>query len=178
MLSLLAALIVAGAVYWGARTIARAVEAAHRERARGRALQLLTLLAPGLAASSADPRALLTWQPLAATARTLFPHEFAELDRAAGSSFPFTRDQLQAAHARWTAEWLAWESAHDGEYKMKALAAEADLASSGGSAAQRARLDAIEREKLEQYQRRYEEYVRVAKALQALVNAASASASS
>jgi hypothetical protein len=32
----------------------------------------------------------------------------------------------------------------------------------------RARLDAVEREKLETYQRRYEEYVRVAKALQAL----------
>ena len=35
--------------------------------------------------------------------------------------------------------------------------------------AARARLDAIEQEKLELYQRRYAEYVRVAKALQALV---------
>jgi hypothetical protein len=33
----------------------------------------------------------------------------------------------------------------------------------------RARLDAVEQEKLEIYQRRYAEYVRVAKALQALV---------
>jgi hypothetical protein len=32
----------------------------------------------------------------------------------------------------------------------------------------RAKVDAIEREKLDAYQRRYEEYVRVAKALQAL----------
>jgi hypothetical protein len=32
----------------------------------------------------------------------------------------------------------------------------------------RARLDAVEREKLELYQRRYEEYVRVSKALQSL----------
>ena len=32
-----------------------------------------------------------------------------------------------------------------------------------------ARLDAIEREKLETYQRRYEEYIRVARALQAFI---------
>jgi hypothetical protein len=32
----------------------------------------------------------------------------------------------------------------------------------------RAKLDAVEREKLDSYQRRYEEYVRIAKALQAL----------
>ena len=36
------------------------------------------------------------------------------------------------------------------------------------AAAMRAELDAIEFEKLEQYQRRYEEYVRVSRALQAL----------
>jgi hypothetical protein len=33
----------------------------------------------------------------------------------------------------------------------------------------RARLDAVEREKLERYQRRYEEYTRTSKGLQALI---------
>jgi hypothetical protein len=87
-----------------------------------------------------------------------------------GSAFPFGAERLQAAHARWTAEWLAWERTHDGDYKRKAAAAEQELALSSGSAAieARARLDDLEREKLELYQRRYEEYVRVSKALQAL----------
>jgi hypothetical protein len=80
-------------------------------------------------------------------------------------------DEIQAAHAQWTADWLAWERAHDAEYKLKAAAAEADLAAANTPVA-RARLEATEREKLELYQRRYQEYVRVAKALQALSTAA------
>ncbi len=39
--------------------------------------------------------------------------------------FPFGPDQIQNAHARWTADWLAWELVHDTEYKLKAAAAEA-----------------------------------------------------
>ena len=114
------------------------------------------------------PRALLEWQPLARAARELFPEEFAALDRAAGAAFPFSAEAIQAAHARWTAEWLGWERSHDAEYKVKAAAVERELAASGGSPIVRARLEAVEREKLERYQRRYEEYVRTAKALQAL----------
>jgi hypothetical protein len=106
---------------------------------------------------------------VAAAARKLFPEEFAAIDRAAGAIFPFDPKQIQAAHARWTAEWLAWERTHDAEYKLKAQAAEADLALSGGSAIARGRLEAVEREKIELYQRRYEEYVRVGKALQTLL---------
>jgi hypothetical protein len=49
---------------------------------------------------------------------------------------------------------------------MKAAAAAQDAE----SPARRARIEAIEREKLDLYQRRYEEYVRVAKALQMLIN--------
>ena len=172
MINLLAAILVAGAVCWGAQTVARAVAASRADQTRTRALQLLALFAPGVAASTSDPRALLTWHPLAAAARTLFPEEFGELDRAASATFPFTTDQLQAAHSRWTAEWLAWERAHDGEYKVKTAAAEADLATSGGSPVRRAQLEAVEREKLELYQRRYEEYVLVAKALQRLAGSA------
>jgi hypothetical protein len=169
VLALAAALIVAGAVMWGAQVVVREARALRAERARERALRILTLFAPAVDAARADPRALLTWQPLAAAARKMFPEEFAALDHASGAPFPFSAEHLQAAHARWTAEWLAWERSHDGDYKLKAAAAEADLQTSGGSPIVRARLDSIEREKLEQYQRRYEEYVRVAKALHGLI---------
>jgi len=126
------------------------------------------VFAPAVAAAYNDPRAYLVWQPIARTARQLFPAESAALDRAAGGAFPFTPDAIQAAHAQWTTDWLAWERAHDAEYKLKAAQAQAEFAASGGSDAARARADAIEREKLDLYQRRYAEYVRVAKALQAL----------
>ena len=130
----------------------------------------MTLFAPGIAAAAGDPCALLSWQPLARTARTLFPDECAALDRASGSKFPFSADQIQAAHSRWTADWLAWEQTHDIEYKLKAAEIEAALQGPEGLTLGRARLDAVEREKLERYQRRYEEYVRVGKALQALMD--------
>ena len=129
----------------------------------------MQLFAPGVAESAKDPRALVTWVPLSQTARQLYPDAFALLDQAAGARFPFTSEQVQAAHARWSSEWLAWERAHDGEYKLKAAAAEAEMLAAGQTPIAKARLDAVEREKLELYQRRYEEYVRVSKALQKLV---------
>src|SRR5262249_23550026 len=93
--------------------------------------------------------------------------ETAAIDRAAGGAFPFTPADLQAAHAQWTTDWLAWERAHDAEYKLKAAAAAAEAAAAASDVA-RGRLDAVENEKLDLYQRRYSEYVRIAKALQAL----------
>jgi len=162
------AFIVGAAVLWGSRWIARELAAARDEAARARVVQLMQMFAPAVAASQMDPRTLLTWQPIASAARRLAPDDFAALDRAAGRTFPFTDDDIQAAHARWTAEWLSWERAHDAEFKLKASAAEYDLSASGGSPVLRAKVDAIEREKLDAYQRRYEEYVRIAKALQAL----------
>ena len=120
-----------------------------------------------MASAQDDPRVLLTWQPLAKTLRSRFPDEFAALDAASGSTFPFSKDMLASAHARWTTDWLAWEKAHDATYKMKALVAQQELKGDTSEAA-RAKLDAVEREKLELYQRRYEEYVRVGKALQGL----------
>src|SRR3954467_15170075 len=122
-----------------------------------------------MAAAQSDPRVLLTWQPLAKTLRARFPDEFAALDAASGSTFPFSKDMLAAAHARWTTDWLSWEKAHDGTYKLKALVAQQELKGDEPPELARARLDAVEREKLELYQRRYEEYVRVGKALQALI---------
>lgn len=135
-----------------------------------RVASLLAMFAPALAATQQDARAFLVWQPLAKTARRLFPAEFAELDRA-GGTFPFTPGQIDAAHSQWTADWLAWEHAHDIEYKLKVAVAEHELSAQGGATVARAMLDAVEREKLEGYQRRYAEYVRIAKALQALMGA-------
>ena len=109
----------------------------------------------------------MTWVPLARAARQLLPAEFALLDAAAGGPFPFSAERIQAAHAQWTAEWLSWERAHDAEYKLKAAVLDRELAA-GESAMARARLEAVEREKIDLYQRRYQEYVQIAKALQAL----------
>jgi hypothetical protein len=92
------------------------------------------------------------------------------MDRAAGGVFPFGNDRMQSAHAQWTADWLAWERSHDAEYKLKAAALEQDIATYGSSTMRRAQLDAVEREKLDLYQRRYQEYVQVSKALQALTS--------
>jgi len=162
------------AVVWAGWTIAAALRrpaapaALAGDAAADRALALLQTFAPGIAASTADPRAMLTWVPLAQTARQLYPDAFALLDKAAGARFPFTSEQVLAAHARWSSDWLAWERAHDGEYKLKAAVAEAELIAAGNTPIARARLDAVEREKLELYQRRYEEYVRVSKQLQTL----------
>jgi len=168
LILLLSAVVVAGAVAWAGWWIAREARTAREEDARARVLRLIALFSPGIGAVLDDPRALLIWQPLAATARTLFPAEFAALDRAWGRSFPFGAEQIEAAHARWSADWLAWERTHDAEYKLKAAQIEAALAAEGGPALGRARLDAVEREKLDKYQRRYEEYARVSKALRTL----------
>ena len=165
---LLASLIVAVSVLWAARLVAEEVRAARDAASRGRAAALLDLFAPAIAAADRDPRAYLVWQPIAKIARQLFPDEAAALDRAAGGAFPFAPERVQAAHAQWTADWLAWERAHDAEYKLKAAVAAAELAAAGDSQVARGKADAVEREKLDLYQRKYAEYVRVAKALQGL----------
>jgi len=168
-LILAGSIIVAAAIAWAALHVAGELRAARLARAGDRAAALLQLFAPAVAAAHADPRAYVVWQPIAQTARQLFPEECAALDRASGGgAFPFAKADIQAAHAQWTTDWLAWERAHDADYKLKAALAQAELAAGGSTDAARARLDAIEREKLDLYQRRYAEYVRVAKFLQSL----------
>ena len=95
-----------------------------------------------------DPRLLLTWEPLAKMLRARFPAEFAALDQAGGSTFPFSKEFLADAHSRWTADWLVWEKLH----------------------VERGKVDAAEQERLALYQQRYQEYVRVSKGLQAIMN--------
>ena len=169
MSAIAAAIIVAAAVWLAGRGLLAELRAAREDAARTRALAVLQMFAAGITATRASPRELLTWQPLARAARQLLPTEFASLDAASGGTFPFAAEQVQAAHAQWTADWLAWERMHDGEYKLKAAVLEQELSASGGSVVVRAKLESVEREKLDLYQRRYQEYVQVAKALQNLI---------
>ena len=162
------AIVIAVAIVVAAGQIVTELKRGGAERSRDRQVSIAALFAPALGQVQDDPKALLTWQPLAATLRKQFPQEFAALDAAAGSKFPFSNDVIAAAHARWTTEWLAWERTHDATYKMKAAEVQQELQGGADTTAARARLDAIEHEKLDTYQRRYEHYIRVAKALQAL----------
>ena len=142
-----------------------------RQRRRQQTLlQLLATFGPAVAAGHADPERCVPWSEVAQTARALFPEAFARLDAASGGRFPFSRRAVEAAHARWTADWLAWERQHDLEYKERAAAAESALANADGEAAAalRARLAAVNQEKLQTYQDRYARYVRVGKAIAAL----------
>ena len=159
------ALVVAGALVWAGAAIVRELAASRREAAQR---HMLELFAPAVAIAQDDPRRLLVWYRLARTARTLYPDAFDALDTASGARFPFTRAHVEAAHASWTAQWLAWERAHDADYRLKAAAIEAELGSDSETSFGRARIEAVEREKLDQYQQRYEEYIRIARALAAL----------
>jgi hypothetical protein len=167
LLLLLSALIVAGAVAWAGLRVSRSLSRCHD--AGDKSLQLMALFAPGLEAAAENPRALLVWQPLAAAARALCPADFARLDQVSGGPFPFSSARVQAAHDRWTADWLAWERTHDAEFKLKALMLQQELGDAAATLHGRARLEAIEREKLDRYQRRYEDYTRAARAIQALL---------
>jgi hypothetical protein len=151
--------------------LASALERGNEARTRGRVLQLVVLFAPAIESAATDPRAIVTWQPVAETARRLFPEEFSAIERTGAGRFPFGTDTIQQAHARCTADWLAWEKAHDATYKLKAAQAAAHaspLSDPAAVALARTQAEEIDREKLDLYQRRYEEYVRTAKALQAL----------
>jgi hypothetical protein len=174
MTVLLLLLCALGAILCGLGALAlREIRAWRREAA---VQAVLTTFGPAQAAAQQDARALLVWQPLADSARRLWPGAFAELDTAMGNRFPFPKDVIERAHSKWTADWLAWEKTHDEEYRLKAATAEHEMGRVTGEAASlaKARLDRIQHEKIELYQQRYESYVRTAKALQALVERVSA----
>jgi hypothetical protein len=154
-----------GALVWLTRS-----ELQRRER-NAAILAIVHTFGSAQASVQHDPKQLLAWHPLSEATRKLFPAAFAALDGATGGRFPFPKDTVERAHAKVSSEWLAWEKAHDEEYRIKAAAAEQELAAAAGEAAAlaRARLDRIQHEKIERYQQRYEEYVRTAKALQALL---------
>jgi hypothetical protein len=140
-----------------------------RQRRDATLQHLLATFAPAVAAARLDPKQLLAWHPIAQTSRKLFPEAFKDLDAAAGGTFPFSKEQLQTAHDRCTADWLAWERAHDAEYAVRAAEVQDEIDRAGGPASPllRTRLAAVEQQKLERYQQRYEEYIKTAKALAA-----------
>ena len=145
-------------------------------RARRRDAQIFDLLAtfgPVAERARSDPRVLLAWYPTAEAARRTFPDAFAAIERNGTNRFPFGAAQLEAAHARWTTDWLEWERNHDAEYRQKSEAIEAEFDRSTGVASQaaRTRLETLERQKLARYQRRYEEYGQTSRALANLTGA-------
>jgi hypothetical protein len=162
MITLLAAAAVAY-VLW------RIGDELQRQRRDATLRHLLTTFAHAAAAAEQDPKHLLVWYPLAQSSRKLFPDAFKDLDAAAGGAFPFTKEQLKVAHSRWTAEWLAWERAHDAEYSLKTAQVQDEIDRVPGQASPllRTRLAAVEQQKLERYQQRYEQYIKTAKALAA-----------
>ena len=128
---------------------------------------LLTSLAP--AAALGEPRDLLAWRDAAETARRMFPEAIKAIEKQTGEAFPFPHRVVDDAHARWTTEWLAWERRHDSDFKQRASALETELRATGDTPPTvRARLAALDDEKLQAYQERYEEYVRIGNGLAAL----------
>ena len=154
-----------GALLWAIRVEVR------RRAEHATIATLVQTFGPALVDVEREPRQLLAWHPLAEATRKMFPAAFSALDTATGSRFPFSKELVERAHATVSSEWLAWEKAHDEEYRIKAAAAEQEMTGAAGEAAAlaRARLDRIQHEKIERYQQRYEQYVRTAKALQALL---------
>ena len=158
---------VAAAVWLGAALVTKALRSRQRE---ARILGLLATFGPAAERAKADPRALLAWYPVAGAARRALPEAFAALEQDGRPRFPFGPADLEAAHARWSTEWLDWERRQDADHRTRREAVEAELAQAGDAASPplRARLEALEQQKLEQYQHRYEEYVRVSRALKQL----------
>ena len=151
----------------GASGVAAIIADSRRRHRQNALLEMLALFGPGVARVQVEPRELVPWSQVAASARALFPEAFRELDEASGGHFPFSPDLIESVHARWTTQWLAWERDHDLEYKRRAAEVEVELegASPARSSVLRARLAEVEQEKLLRYQERYEEYVRVGKAI-------------
>ena len=144
--------------------VVREMRALRREQGLA---NLLSVFGPAVARVQAAPAELVAWASVAKTARAVHPDLFRELDSATGGRFPFSPELVESSHARWTSQWLAWERDHDLEYKRRARSIESELnrASPDNAVDFHAQLAAIEQEKLQRYQERYEEYVRVGKAI-------------
>ena len=142
------------------------VAARRRHRRDDQLLALVAMFGPVVERARHDPRVLLTWYPTAEGLRQAFPDVFDVLGQGQ-RGYPFSPADLEAAHAKWTADWLDWERSHDAEYREKSLVLETSLqhATDETATALNARVSALEREKLGDYQRRYEEYVKVSRGL-------------
>jgi hypothetical protein len=148
----------------------RLIQAAlNQPRRDAQVLALLATFGPVVERVHVDPRALLTWHPIAQAARRSFPDAFAALDGDESHRFPFTSALLESAHARWTTDWLAWEMEHDADFRRRSAAIETQSANAEPGET-RAALEQLEQENLEGYQRQYETYVKVSKALATLAD--------
>jgi len=131
---------------------------------------LLSMFGPVIERSRSDPRIILSWHPIGEVARQTFPEAFATIEQKWVEKFPFNSAQIEAAHAQWTAKWLEWENDHNSDYQRKeeSITAELNPEDRESSNEARARTDRLEQEKLQLYQRRYEEYVRISRGLAGL----------
>ena len=142
-----------------------------RQRRREQILiHLLATFGPAMVTGRRDPESFVVWAEIAGVARVIFPEAFVQLDTAVGGRFPFSPEVVEAVHARWTADWLAWERQHDLDYKGRASAVEVALAEGADDEVLnlRTQLSSINQEKIQTYQDRYESYVRISKAIRAL----------
>ncbi|MEE2635855.1 MAG: hypothetical protein VYE68_01305 [Acidobacteriota bacterium] len=149
-------------------------------RARRRDAQLLSLCAtfgPPIERAQSDPRVLLAWYPVACAMRRQFAEAFAALSADPSKPFPWSPADIEAAHARWTADWLEWERHQDVEHRTMTADIETKLERAEATTIPglKTRLEHLEQQKLEHYQRRYEEYVGVSRALKKLAELASSS---
>ena len=120
-------------------------------------LMAVLLTASAAAIARAEPRELLAWQSTAKTARRLFPDIVAEIESKGGESFPIPKKVVEDAHAKWTAEWLAWEHHHDADFRKRTSVLEAELQAGGQEHTPdgHARIAALEDEKLQSYHKIY-----------------------
>lgn len=171
-IALFALVILCGAI--GLKLVS--IQLGRREDARF--FWLISTFGPVLERMQSDPRVLLTWHPLAEISRERFADAFSLLDNGEYGHFPFSATHVEQAHARWTAAWLTWEREHDAEFRQRGREVENKLAGDVENVThrRRAELEHLEREKLERYQRHYEDYVQVSKSLAALTGALNDSA--
>ena len=151
----------------GRAAAAREARAAARQRSP---TALLQLFAAAIAAARGIRARILVWQPIARPRASCFLPTSPRLDRAAGGTFPFSPAAIEAAHAQWTTDWLAWSCAHDAEYKLKATIAAHELTAQGaGGMRPRTSWTRSNARNSICTSADMPEYVRVAKALQALI---------
>jgi adenine phosphoribosyltransferase len=160
------ALIVAAAIWWTAQQIVGELRAA-RDGRRAAGCSCSSSSLPRARRGAARSTAFLVWYPLARS-RASCCRPTARLDPRR-RIVPVPAGAGAGAHAQWTMTGSPGSGPTTAS-KLKAATAEQALAASPDSPVLRGRLDAVEREKLDTYQRRCAEYVRIAKALQALTS--------
>jgi len=168
----LAVLLVAVVLVFGVFAVMAALRARRRD---ARLLSVCATFGPAIERAQSNPRVLLAWYPAACAMKRQFADAFAALSADPSKPFPWGAADIEVAHARWTATWLEWERHQDAEHRATTAGIELELDQADANAipALKTRLERLEQKKLERYQRRYEEYVSVSRALAKLLDSAS-----